>query len=269
MTVRDYFPGWKTGSGLFDEMQAWAPWPKTDVYVKALDHMYFGVKSGLKSPSQLILDFADTDNLKPVISYVLQVNNVQRWARLWNVLINTYDPLNAINLIEEINREAKTDGTEITDDTTTRTGTDTTDNSGTQEYAKTGKDANVNRVTGTNSNTDYSFGFNSGNADKDKRGENEYRETSQVNSDTEYNNKNTMTNNLSSTNTKNLTDKSNQVKDITDTETEKTTLIRKGTAGLQSPQKLFMEEIDLWQWNFFDLVFADMDKILTIPIYRH
>lgn len=53
-----------------------------------------------------------------------------------------------------------------------------------------------------------------------------------------------------------------------DTHTRNYSLSRKGNIGLTPMQKLVADERELWLWNFFlDVVFPDVDKILTIPIY--
>lgn len=45
-------------------------------------------------------------------------------------------------------------------------------------------------------------------------------------------------------------------------------LIKRGNMGFTTFQKMLEEEHNLWVWNFFrDVVFPDIDKILTLPIY--
>lgn len=53
-----------------------------------------------------------------------------------------------------------------------------------------------------------------------------------------------------------------------DTHTRNYTLTRSGTLGLVPIQTLVTDERKLWLWNFFnDIVFPDVDKVLTIQIY--
>lgn len=53
-----------------------------------------------------------------------------------------------------------------------------------------------------------------------------------------------------------------------DTQTRNYELTRKGNIGVTSSQQLLESERNLWMWNYFlDVVFPDVDKILTIPIY--
>jgi hypothetical protein len=46
------------------------------------------------------------------------------------------------------------------------------------------------------------------------------------------------------------------------------TLTRRGNIGVTTSQQMLQSERDLWVWNFFrDVVFPDLDYILTIPVY--
>ena len=54
----------------------------------------------------------------------------------------------------------------------------------------------------------------------------------------------------------------------TDTDTRNYTLHRSGNIGVTTSQQMIQAERDLWLWNFFHtVVFPDVDKVLTIPIY--
>lgn len=45
------------------------------------------------------------------------------------------------------------------------------------------------------------------------------------------------------------------------------TLTRSGNIGVTTSQQMIESERNLWMWNFFDTVFADIDKVLTLGIY--
>lgn len=54
----------------------------------------------------------------------------------------------------------------------------------------------------------------------------------------------------------------------TDTDTRNYTLRRSGNIGVTTSQQMIQAERDLWLWDFFHtVVFPDVDKVLTIPIY--
>lgn len=44
-------------------------------------------------------------------------------------------------------------------------------------------------------------------------------------------------------------------------------LTRSGNIGVTTSQQMIQSERDLWVWSFFEQVFADLDKILTLQIY--
>lgn len=53
-----------------------------------------------------------------------------------------------------------------------------------------------------------------------------------------------------------------------DTSTRNYQLTRSGNIGVTTSQQMLQSERDLWMWSFFyDVVFPDVDTVLTIPIY--
>lgn len=53
-----------------------------------------------------------------------------------------------------------------------------------------------------------------------------------------------------------------------DTHTRNYILTRSGNIGVTTSQQMLQSERDLWKWNFFrDVVFPDLDKVLTLRIY--
>ena len=53
-----------------------------------------------------------------------------------------------------------------------------------------------------------------------------------------------------------------------DTHTRNYTLTRSGNIGVTTSQQMLQSERDLWKWNYFrDVVFPDLDKVLTMQIY--
>lgn len=54
----------------------------------------------------------------------------------------------------------------------------------------------------------------------------------------------------------------------TDTETHSYRLTRSGNIGVTTSQQMAESEIKLWQWTFFnDVVFPDIDRVLTLSVY--
>ncbi len=44
-------------------------------------------------------------------------------------------------------------------------------------------------------------------------------------------------------------------------------LTRNGNIGIRSSQELLTQEIELWQWQFFETVFNDIDKVIALSVY--
>ena len=83
---------------------------------------------------------------------------------------------------------------------------------------------------------------------------------------------NTVTQTGTDTNTYNTTDTDtgtqNEADGGQDTHTRNYHLTRSGNIGVTTSQQMIESERSLWLWNFFrDVVFPDIDHVLTIQIY--
>ena len=142
----------------------------------------------------------------------------------------------------------------------------------------------------TNNTENKIFGFNSNvGADSDSQtmtstGTTTNAKTGTVETETEETETNTGTQTTLNTGTQantktgtvqmthNTTDKDTGTQNTatggTDTDTRNYTLHRSGNIGVTTSQQMIQAERDLWLWNFFHtVVFPDVDKVLTIPIY--
>lgn len=54
----------------------------------------------------------------------------------------------------------------------------------------------------------------------------------------------------------------------TDDLTEENELKRSGNIGVTTSAQMIDENIKLWTWKFFDTVFKDIDRVLTIGVYE-
>lgn len=183
------------------------------------------------------------------------------------------------------------------------TGNDTTTDSGTVGRGTTGKDTNTETgtvstegTTGTDRtvNNDI-YGFNSSdpsNADKQTGNDKttaSQTETRNLSNAVEHGTTETETRDLSNKVEHNTTDLetrdlSNKVehntldtetRDLSDSRTgnEKTNgtvtheMHRHGNIGVTTSQQMLNEERELWQWYFYEYVFKDLDRFLTISVY--
>ena len=54
----------------------------------------------------------------------------------------------------------------------------------------------------------------------------------------------------------------------TDNLVEENELTRSGNIGVTTSAQMIEENIQLWIWKFFDSVFKDIDRVLTIGVYE-
>lgn len=227
MKLIDAFPDALTGSGIFDALDNYNVPWKTDISSISLDLEYFGNISGDKTVSPLVRKLS--------VNGVLSSNAITKIAQSlynmhglrWSKLWNTYQL--EYDPIQNYNM------TEIMsdDDTVTTYG---------RTHSKTGTE--IDDRTRTDDNTESIYGFNSSTAsDSDE-------------SDRTINDDNTHTYNVSDTDTG------------SDRQSHSYELTRSGNIGVTTSQQMIESERTLWMWRYFyDVVFPDVDKMLTIAIY--
>lgn len=231
----DAFGDVLTNGGIFNALNSFdVPW-KNDIEPTVLDVEYFYNISGQKYISPLVgrvLGSSDTSTPSDVNNLANVIFNMfgRNWLEQYATLNYEYDPISNYDMTETetINGE--------TSDTTTHTGTVGTIASETA----TG--------SGSGSSENDVFGFNSATATGD--------------SSSSSSTSNTNTASGSNTRTDNLTDANEGTKE------ETRTLTRSGNIGVTTSQQMINAQRDLWLWNFFfNVVFPDVNKVLTISTY--
>lgn len=167
-------------------------------------------------------------------------------------------------------------GTETTEKTeskttTPNTSTDTTSqvyafDSGSWENADHQTQEQSGTVSeSTNGNTSETTQRNTENGGKDTVGTTEIEEVLDAT---------TGTDTTSRTRTDDLSDAESGTDDFTGLRTDdlkstkNRTLTRSGNIGVTTSQQMIEAERNLWLWNFMEIVYADLDKILTIDVYH-
>ena len=295
--LNDVYSGWLT-SGIFSDLQNFAvPWKDKNIN-HDLDIAYHGNHSGDKIVSVLIDKLLSDDgtisqeNRNKIASSLFAVYG-ENWIKLWNTTIQEYNLLDNTDayITETTNTEQNTDtknnGTDSGTVTYTQTGTDTTTGTGTVTHAITGDDTTTNTGTvttggkSTESSTDASsiYGFNSNSAsDADSQSR---TGTTDVNQTETRTTEDKVTHSTTDTETRNTTDTlthdttNSETRDLKtgQTGTEKVTgtitheTHRHGNIGVTTNQQMLSAERDLWKWYFYNYVFTDLDRFLTIGIY--
>ena len=256
--LNEAFDNWKTGGGIFSVLQTLpVPWSSESI-AQSLDFIYHGNRSGGKFASPIVNEFADgalTLAEKTAIAQsILSVFGVS-WSKIYRTMSEQYDPIENYSMTETMTNDVTVDehGHTITrtDELEhSKTGTET-------ETPDTTETITPNTTTGTDNAI---YGFNS--TDPVPTGEQTTTETG--------------TNTTTKTGTNEIeydtleTDEGTQTIANTgrDTHTRNYTLRRSGNIGVTTSQQMLQSERDLWMWSFFyDVVFPDVDRVLTLPIY--
>lgn len=257
--MNDVFPTWATGGGIFSALQNFpVPW-KDENISSALDVEYHGNVSGDKFISPLVKKIKSgdvlTDDEKTMIATSIMAVCGVNWAKQWETLSFDYVPIENYRMVERM-----TDDKTVTEygKTTTRddnlshgrTGTETRTDTATDETTPNLTTSTANKVHGFNSTTGVSS--------------DEQNETQTGKQTTNRNETNELEINTTDTDTgtQTLTDGG------TDTNTRNYELTRSGNIGVTTSQQMIQSERDLWMWHYFyNVVFPDIDRILTLPIY--
>ena len=295
--LNDVYSDWLT-SGIFTDLQNFdVPWKDKNINHE-LDFAYHGNHSGDKIVSVIIDKMMNDDgtisqeNRNKIASSLFAVYG-KNWAKLWETTVQDYNLLDNTDayITETTNTEQNTDtnnnGTDTGTVTYKTTGTDTTIGSGTVTHAITGNDTTTQTGTvttggkSTESSTDESsiYGFNS---DKASNADNQSRKgTTDVNQTETRDTTDTVTHNTTDTETRNTTDTVTHDTENTETRDLKTGQIgtekvtgtithethRHGNIGVTTNQQMINEERELWNWYFYNYIFADIDKFVTISLY--
>lgn len=275
--IIDSFPEWFT-KGIFTRLGSLFPeqLPWANENGQTLDQMYFGNHSGDKEASPLIDKFIEqnggnatpevlTDDQITTLANILYTRYGVQWDKLYKVLSVQYDPIENYSMTEEetpdITRTETPDiiRTETPNITRAETPNITRDKttSAKSDFTVTTNSDTATDIYGFNSNSPVPKGDSNGNSTVTTHGD-------AVNNVTTENETETGTRNITETGTRTETETGTR----TERETGKRSLIRSGNIGVTTSQQMLESEIKLWEWNFYETVFKDVDTVLTVPKYN-
>lgn len=265
----DVYSNYPTDGGVFSPMSN-APWADT-MSGTNLDILYLDGHSGERYCSNFInhrlndSDVLSSDNRTLIANILWAMFGIQ-WTRLWATMKPAeYDPLTNYQMQETM--EGTENSTRTPDLTKGDTGTvqTTGQDKRTPNLTKANTGTVTNEGSGTNTNQNGIWGFNSSTSVPSDM------------SDGTATSENTTTGNLSETQTgTDTTDRTNTDtynRSYTETGTDTTAgtssrkLTRTGNIGTNTFQNLLQQERNIWMYDFFEQVFKDVDSVLTIPIY--
>lgn len=257
--LNDVFPDWLAGGGIFSTLQTFpVPW-KNENISDALDLEYHGNVSGEKIISPLVEKICSGETLidaeKTMLTLsILAVCGVN-WGKQWKTLAFEYNPIENYSMTEKMSNDETINAY---GKTRTRTDNFTHTKTGTETRTPDLIDTTTPNLTTTSDNSVYGFNSNAavptGEQTQSSTGTNTNTRTGTDKQ--EYNTTD------ADTGTQNETDGGQ------DTQTRNYTLTRSGNIGVTTSQQMVESERSLWMWNFFrDVVFPDIDRVLTIQVY--
>lgn len=301
LTLKEAYTNW-ANKGPFKCLElasdGYLPWLEEapQDFSQILDVAYITNRSGSKLVSPLVVQFLhngslqESDPSREIIARVILVKYLNNWTKLWGTYVTTYDPTDNYDVTET--RTYSRTGSKNETASDTHTGTDTLQHGKTQSTtgtvsdsgSHTSDDTTTNNLTETvnhgktQARSDSVYGFNSDHAfpseesDITDGGTTTTGKTGTVDYDSTETDSNTRTHNLSvadsgsDVQTKNLTD--SHTSGITSTDGGTESVRKRGNVGTSTYQRMIKEERALWIWNYFEQVFADVDKELVLQVHN-
>lgn len=253
MKIKEAFSQW----GLFTAFENLSnrPPPWSGDITPLLFDIRYRTRSGDKTGSKFLEYFTplDATKINLLATYLADVY-YSNWSKLYNTINLSYNPISNYDMTET---ETVSDTGENTKQQTT-TDTATESRSDTSESEASNNTTNTNTLNGTQ--TGKKTGFNSGSFVDDTQQLNNQTESGATNNTSTVETSSSKTGSLNSTNTINGTD--------TTSKNIERELNRSGNIGVTTSQQMIESERNLYLWKFFDVVFADIDKILTLKVYE-
>lgn len=271
LTMIDLYCNYPERGGIFSFMNfpAWKTW---DIDNKLADHLYF-TKHGLRHPAYCIEQYSDfgylDTNARKFFSELLEFEFKLKWKKLFDTMNFDYNPISNYDMREQEDIDGVNDGTNKNKSDFSNT-LDSKSDSG-YNLKRSGED-----VTELNSGTDSEsknvskdgvFGWDSAEVSPKSQSDSTASENSTTKSTT--------------TNKPNLSDVNTAHNNINSTDTQLTNsdttthgsheshriLTRTGNIGVTTSQSMISAERRLWLWNYFDIIFNDVNKVLTLSVY--
>ena len=267
-------PEWTT-TGVFQQLSNLdVPW-KDAISASELDLAYYGNLSGGKKVSPLVNRMLDESGVLPdsklsAIANLIYSTCAVNWTKEYATLSFDYEPIENYDMVETM-EQGTTDSygktqTRTDDLTHSRSGTDTTSNDLTETVKPEITETQTPNLTSETSDSVY--GFNS----------------SAAKGSDERTVKSSGTTTTATTGTS-ATDSASEIKTVYDTSDKDSgtvsyvdggsderstthTLKRHGNIGVTTSQQMLQSERDLWLWYYFyDVVFPDVDRVMTLSVY--
>lgn len=301
LTLNDVLPDWDGGHGVFGYLNDSTTVPWSGISATGLDFSYHGFRSGSKYIAPILYKYlSDGGELTSTgiskIVTAIQARFYSKWSHLWEIYMTEYNPLDTYSYTETGNKTGSSSGTSSDTRTPNLTTKDVLDQDDTDSHTTSnkydyGEDIDVTTstthglktegsTTDNRTTDDLIYGFNS--ADPVNHSKSvvagsgssvtENSGTDRTTSGEEHSGSDNETGTVSGTNTRDSTNTRTETgTDKTDrTESESNsqqhTITRTGNIG-RAPAELLEIDREFWMDDYFAVVFADLDEILTLAVY--
>lgn len=256
-TLTDVCPNWMS-DGIFHHLTN-VPWSRD---ASTLDIEYYGNHSGSKRISPLVRRIMGTSetlsetNLDTLAS-IAMASYGTKWAKLYATLSLEYNPIQNYDMTE----------------TETGSGTENETTNEDKSHSSSSNRSNQNVRTDDLTDGENTTVMESSDLTQNIYGANSTTPVPSERSDTSRNGSNyrnrtqtgTVTDAYSGTDSESGSEDNQIIRDKDTTNSR--TLRRSGNIGVTTSQQMIEAERSLWFWNFWQVVFADMDQLLALRIY--
>ena len=261
--LRNVLVGAITGDGIFSTFvnPVWE-----DDFDSSLLDIAFISMYGDKLISPFMYNFVDDDgectgNDLQLLANVIYNIKANSWEHLYNAAKAEYNPIENTDATETVTETRSGSGTD--GNTRTLNTTNTTSNTVNVDVSGSVSGSNSQTTTGSGSKSDNVFAFDSSNAvPKATSSDSESNTTSGTNSSTTES-ESESTSSGSNRDTGTITDSGSN----SHTETLTRNYRKHGNIGVMTMNQLLAGDVEFWQWNFIQNVFADIVDMITLRVY--
>lgn len=265
-----------SGGGLFSLLTAAAggvglPWADA-IDDTSLAIEYFGNHSGDKYISPLIaklLKVDDTETLSTVrqanLALLIYDKYKSNWAKRWTALETIYNPLENYSMTENETESGTNTGTVGNVKSDTISGSKSGTNTGTVTDAGNESITRDNDSSLATTETENIYGFDSSVASpaNSRSGQNTASEDESITTTKG----NTRTDNLAHAETTNESVQGTETRTDNLAHAVQRLLTRSGNIGVTTSQQMLQSELEIRVYDYFESIYKDIDKVLTIAIY--
>lgn len=242
---------------IFDKLSN-IPWDEGK-YSASVLNMLYSVHSGNKLISPVIERLLNddeelSDDSKSQIAQMLSVMYMDNWTYLYKALMADYNPIYNYGM-----EESETIG-EVGSNNETINGSSTINNTVVTDRDLKSTTSSENNDTSNEDVINKVYGENSEEPVNDSSSSSNSSDTSKSSGS------DTSSEDASETTSGNTTDKQETVKGDKRDTTRK--LTREGNIGVTTSQQMIDSEVKLRETKFWELVFKDIDSLLTLSIYK-